>query len=246
MKVQIKNDNRALILRILQDQTGHGAEYHPMPEFSYTVGPYTLTRKSYIEADADHYGLFPVLAALGMCEYPCEAHVPEEAPFCYSTENHSSLTLLNLISIVSARQSLLNRALDSRNAFYVAPSLMGDLLAHPPTTIPDFLQALYGRDDEYKGLAFTLSYFSMTGFLRCRPEEAKIHDQLARRIINAAATQKWAKAFTPRVRNQKYAFRTWLNSIGMTGPEFETARLILLSRLPGRADQRRIPVRKEA
>ena len=108
------------------------------------------------------------------------------------------------------------------------------------------LRIMQAHDGEYKGLVFALSYFSLSGFLKCRPEEGAIHEQLTERIINAADTQQWVKAFTPRVRNQKYAFRTWLNSIGMKGPEFETTRLTLLSRLPGRSDQRRIPCRKEA
>jgi len=123
---------------------------------------------------------------------------------------------------------------------------MGALLSHPPATIPEFLQALYGHDDEYKGLVFSLSAFSFSGFHKCRPDEAEIHEQLARLIIQAASSRQWIKPFTPRVRNQKYAFRTWLNSIGMVGPEFEASRLKLLSRLPGRADQRKIPIKKEA
>ena len=40
------------------------------------------------------------------------------------------------------------------------------------------------------------------------------------------------------IRNKKYAFRTWLNSIGMKGQDYEQARRIMLSRLPGRSDRR--------
>lgn len=47
MKVQITSDNRELILRIMQDQLGQEAKYHPLPAFSFTIGPYTLTRENW-------------------------------------------------------------------------------------------------------------------------------------------------------------------------------------------------------
>lgn len=246
MKVQITSDNRELILRIMQDRLGQEAEYHTLPMFSYTVGPYTLTREGCIEAASDDSGLVKVFASLGMCDYPFEEPAPAEDSFTRSTKDISSGTMMNLISIVSARQLLLNRALGRRNAFFVSKPLMRDLLNHPPTTIPEFLQALYSRDDEYKGIVFTLSYVSLSGFRKCRPEETELHRQLSELIFKAASSRQWTKAFCPRVRNQKYAFRTWLNSIGMIGPEYEAVRVTLLSRLSGRTDRRRIPSIKEA
>ena len=245
MRVRVTSDNRALVLQVMKDHLHAEATYHPLPEFSYAVGPYVLTRDSRIEVGSDDRDLFPMLAALGLCDHPYEAPAPDDDTFCYPIQGHSATTLLNLTSIVSARQSLLNRALGARNAFFVARPLMSDLIAHPPTTVPEFLQALYGRSDEYRGIDFTLSHVCLTGFRTCNPDEAPIHRQLGDLIMQAALTHQWTKAFTPRVRNQKYACRTWLNSLGMIGPEYEDARRTLLSRLPGRSDQRKIPSTRE-
>ena len=184
--------------------------------------------------------VFEKLASLGLCDYAFEPDPPNDDDITYEMECHSGDSLYRLAGIISARQLLINNALDARGAFYIAPELMRSLAAHTPETVPEFLQALYGRDSEYKGLEFTLSHIVFTGFRKCSAEERHIHRQLADLIVKAALGQEWVKPFTHNVRNRKYAFRTWLNTIGMTGEEYEEARQVMLGRLYGRADQKKI------
>ena len=54
----------------------------------------------------------------------------------------------------------------------------------------------------------------------------------------AAVTRHWIKPYTVNSRNKKYAMRTWMNSIGMTGDEFAEARNCLLDPLPRRTDRK--------
>ena len=244
MEAKCTSGNHGMILYVLQREVQERITYCGAPHFSYRIGAYTLLRDGRIVAPADEAGVFPTLAAMGLCDYPYDPAPPDAGDIAYPMEGHSGTSLLNLLSIFSARQQLINRALDARGAFYVAPRLMEDLLAHPPVTVADFLQALYGREEEYCGITFSAAYIALPGFRSGRPGERPIHQQLADRILETAQTQRWVKAFTPNVRNKKYAFRTWLNAIGMTGPEYEAARLTMLARLPGRSDQRSIPRRK--
>lgn len=246
MKARCTSDNRELILQILREETGAPVSYAPLPHFSFSIGGYTLRRDGWLETSLPEPAAFSVLASVGLCDFPYEPAPPEDEEYLYPMSGHSGATLLNLMCILSARQRLINRALDARNGFHVAPQLMSDLLAHPAATIPEFLQALYGREPEYAGVRFTLRYIALSGFRKGHAEEAHIRRQLADRIVRAALTQRWAKAFTRRVRNPKYAFRTWLNSIGMIGPEYEEARAVMLSRLPGRADQRSLLTKRRA
>ena len=310
VKVMTDGRRRELILRILQDELGETAVYHPLPEFAYSVGSFTLHRDGSLTvcaaadqnrnfpvcgaenqnrslsvcAAADQNRSFPVcgaenqnrnlsvcgtenqnrnlsicsaaednclpqkcrrvlelLAGLGLCDYKYRIDPPDQRDISYTMEGHSGTSLMNLISIMSARQNLINSALDARGAFCIAPELVNDLLAHPPETSLDFLQALYGRTDDHKGLEFTGSHIVFTGFRKCRSEESDIHRQLADLIIKAALGQNRVKPFTRNVRNRKYAFRMWLYSIGMSGPDHEEARRVMLSRLYGRADRRSIP-----
>ena len=244
MRVQCLSDNRDLILRVLRQETGAERAYCSPPRFSVRVGGYTLGRDGWIETDDPDPRALAVLASMGLCDFSEAPAAPIEQSFAYPMDNQSGTSLLNLLSILSARQHLLNRALDARGAFLVARPLMNDLLDHPPETVPEFLQSLYGRDREYRGVDFSLGFVSLSGFCRGHREEEAVHRQLADRIMNDALTKRWAKAFTPRVKNQKYAFRIWLNSIGMVGPDYGEARRVMLGRLPGRTDRRSLTARE--
>ncbi len=245
MKVKWLGSDRSAVLRVLEAELGERAVYCPSPEFAYVVGHCRLQRDGTIVAEEGDAAVLAALAALGLCDLPCAPQPPDEGTIAYPMAGCTSLALMNLMGIVSARQRLLNQAIDARGAFYVSEALMKDLLAHPPQTLPAFLQALYGRDGEYGGVAFSRDWIRFTGFTKGRAEEAPLHRQLAERMMEAARTKRWVKPFTENARNRKYAFRTWLNAIGMIGPEYEAARGVFLGRLYGRSDQRAMPRGKE-
>lgn len=239
METRCTSGNRDMILHVLQSELQQNAMYHPGPEFRCTVGGYSILRDGRITVDEDSSGLFGKLAELGLCDAP---FIPEEAPaewFSYSMEGHNAKSILNLFSIISSRQQFLNRALAAKNsAFYVSRELMEHLLSHPPVTVEQFLQALYSWESDYRGIAVNRTFLVLSGFLQCPREEELIHRQLAKRIIYVSLHSQWIKPFTRNVKNKKYAFRTWLNEIGMIGPEYEEARTVMLSRLYGKSDRR--------
>ena len=238
MTTRCTSSNRELILHILQSEAQEPVVYHPAPDFACSVGEYTLHRDGTLTAQEDALAVFPLLAALQLCDCPVQTVPRAPAPFTYPMQGHSGKSLLNLFSIVSSRQVLLNKALAAPKAFFVLPSLMDDLLAHPPVTVPEFLQALYRRDQEYGGIRLDAETVELYGFRRGKPEEADIHRQLADVIMDTALSLNWVKPYTKNVRNRKFAFRVWLNAIGMSGPEYERARQVMLSRLYGRTDRR--------
>ena len=170
-----------------------------------------------------------------------EAQSSTDSAFSYPIKNENGKVLLNLFSIISARGQLLNKALGvKKDVFCVEKELMEGLLKHPPQTVTEFLQALYGKENKYKGLLVSHSFVALTGFDHCCPEEKHIHRQLADKIFHSACTLQWVKPYTRNVRNKKYAYRTWLNAIGMSGPEYEEARTVMLGRLYGQSGQRSI------
>lgn len=238
MMTRCTSSNREMILYVLQSEVQQPIVYYGAPGFACAVGEYTLHRDGTLTAQEDARAVFPLLAAMQLCDCPVRTAPRAPAPFVYPMRGHSGHSLLNLFSIVSSRQVLLNSALAAPKAFLVLPSLMDDLLAHPPVTVPEFLQALYRRDREYGGIRLDTESIELTGFRRCRQDEADIHRQLADIIMDAALSLNWVKPYTRNVRNRKYAFRIWLNAIGMAGPEYERARQVLLSRLYGRTDRR--------
>ena len=118
MKVRCTSSNRDLILHVLQKELGLTVKYSGSPAFSCSVGDYTLLRSGWIvyEGEFDH-SVFEKLAFLGVCYYPITAQEPGEEDISYSMSEFTGSDLLNLFRMLSARYTLLNRALDARGAF---------------------------------------------------------------------------------------------------------------------------------
>ena len=57
------------------------------------------------------------LAMLGLCDYPFSEQEPDENDVAYPIGDYAGTDLMNLLRMISARQLLLNRALDVRGAF---------------------------------------------------------------------------------------------------------------------------------
>ena len=237
--------DREMILRVLERELGARARVSPAPEFMTTVGGVTLRRDGRITAGEEARLALEWLSELGLCDYPCPAELPGDGSVAWPMEQHTGTSLLNLFCMLSARQRLINAALAARGAFRVEPGLMADLLAHPPGAREELLRMLYGREAEYAGLTLRRGWVIFDGFGRCPAGERAIHRQLAGRMVAVALRRRRVKAFTPNARNRKYALRTWLNAIGMIGPEDEAARRTMLSRVRGRSDQRSLGRRRE-
>ena len=54
---------------------------------------------------------------LGLCDYPFSEQEPDENDVAYPIGDYAGTDLMNLLRMISARQLLLNRALDVRGAF---------------------------------------------------------------------------------------------------------------------------------
>jgi len=230
-----------MILHVLQKELGQQPQYHPLPDFSWSVGGITLLRDGSIVSDKNAEDIFILLSSLGLCDYPYMPKEPAISAIAYPTDSHDGHSLLNLFCMISAHQYLLNQALGAKSAFYIAPGLMDMLLEHPPVTYIEFIQTLYLSDGTYHGIGVNPSFIHLTGFSKCKSEEGNIHRQLADLMISASKSLNYTKAYPRNVRNRKYAFRTWLNSIGMAGPAYEEARRTMLSRLYGCSKHRAIP-----
>ena len=233
------SSDRALLIHVLEEAFGTQAVCGFAPAFTCRTGDAVLYRDGRICVPDDRESVLIRLAALGLCDWPCLPEVPQDYAIAYPSEPHSGGSLTNLFSILSARSRLLNRALAGRRAFFIDPQLMRELLAHPPDTALDFMRVIYGKEERYQGIRINEECIAFEGFSRCRREEAPFHRILADHIIECSLSRRWIKPFTKDIRNKKYAFRMWLNEIGLIGPEYEEMRQTLLARLPGRGDRKK-------
>lgn len=77
------------------------------------------------------------------------------------------------------------------------------------------------------------------------PDKLKAYTDLVMLINTNAQNQKRASWKPTATDNPKYSFRTWLLRLGMIGPEYKTARKVLLANLEGNGAFRKADVQGE-
>lgn len=221
-------NDRKTIVAALERETGKKAVYCGAPTFRYQIGDYTVLRDGSLEAD-DHaadLAFLDSLAAQGLLE----KRVAPQGGIAFSTKDFSGRTMVNLVNIFAARGNMINKAIGVPNAFHMSAELVRKLKDENPTDLQSFLTILYncGGERAVKGLWITSERLFFTGF-----PETDTCRQLAERIVHAACTNRWSKAQTQSVTNEKYSFRVWLNSLGLKGPAYSAARAELLKNFTG-------------
>lgn len=230
MKIKGLLADRQPLIRALEQETGAAAVYSGAPSFRYQVGIYTVLRDGSLEVgdhDGDHV-LLDALAAQGLLE---RTATPQDG-IVFSTEGFTGRTMVNLVNAIVAREKLINKAIGIPNAFHMGAELVRKLKEENPATMTEFMSILHrcGGDSAMKGLVLSGEQVAFTGF-----PETDACRQLAERIIHSAITSRWVKANVPAVTNEKYSFRVWLNSLGMTGDVYSAARAELLKNFTGDA-----------
>ena len=141
-------------------------------------------------------------------------------------KGHTGKSLRNLVSMIYSRGPLLSKATGGSFSctFEQVRALKGCL------TVWDVQERI---TDDLIGISITDDTIDFTGFPLV--EDPTVFIQLAEQM-NAQAKEKML-VFAKKVdaANEKYSFRTWLLALGMSGPEFKTARKVLLSPLSGNA-----------
>ncbi|MBR2528828.1 MAG: hypothetical protein IKE58_10215 [Blautia sp.] len=148
----------------------------------------------------------------------------------FDATDFTGQTMTNIVNSLAARGQLINKAIGIPNAFHMNAELVKELKTIKPTAMTEFMAILhgYGGQSAIKGLALGNGWIAFPGF----PDTAACRI-LAERIVHAAVTNRWIKGKAPAVTNEKYSFRVWLNSLGMTGEAYAGARAELLKNLSG-------------
>lgn len=230
MKIKGLLADRKPLIRALEQETGATAIYKGAPSFQYQVGIYTVLRDGSLEVD-DHDGdpaLLTALAVQGLLKRAAAS----QGGIVFSADGFTGRTMVNLVNSLAARENLINKAIGVPNAFHMKAELVRKLKDENPATVTEFMSILHscGGDSAMKGLDLSGGQVAFTGF-----PETSACKQLAERIIHFAVSSRWAKSKAPNVTNEKYSFRVWLNSLGMTGDAYSAARAELLKNFTGDA-----------
>lgn len=228
MKIRGLLTDRQPLIAALERETGQAAAYSGMPTFRYQIGPYTVLRDGSMEVAGAkaNTALLQKLEEEGLIERLADA----PSGIAFDASGFDGRIMNNIVNALAAKEVLINRAIAVPNAFHMKAELVKELKAVAPTTMREFMAVLNrcGGDSAIKGLWLSAGQLVFTGF-----PETDACRTLAERIVHSAVTNRWIKSKAPKVTNDKYSFRVWLNSLGMTGPDYADTRAELLKNLSG-------------
>ena len=220
------------LVEALERMTGSKAAYMRMPTCAYEVGPFTVTKGGALQC-GDAAELGRAVKALAEAGFAAEDNATEDTT---KTEDGTTLDVMvpqegdgiaqarNLANLVHSRQALLNR-MTGAESFRLGG---GTMQAVAEARDMEALAAVLNGSEGVKvaqgmaGLRFPAD-----------PERSHAYAELAALMAGAAARQKRISAKPCSTGNEKYAARTWLVRLGMSGPAYKETRRILLEGLTG-------------
>lgn len=192
-------------IKQLEEKTGLKAVYQGAPTFSYRIGSFTVNRDGSVVEDED----------------TLEISIPKE--------NFTAQGLKNLIYMISAKGSLLSKAVGGE--FKADRELIEDLALNQIDTVEKLMAVLQRSTGELKGLKIEEDMLTFTGFPQ--NEDAASYIKLAIMMNDFCKKQKRVSAKPSETDNDKYTFRCFLMSLGMKGDEYKKTRKVLLKNLEG-------------
>lgn len=236
MQIATRTTDRTALIAFLKEETGERPKYMGAPTFQYVIGPYTVLRNADIETnDAAGAKLLDELKKNGFTDDGPEKGI--SIPF----ETETVRARINLLNMIYARQDIINKAVGKDHALFVTKWFLKRIHDKNPQTLQEFREALlyYHADRCVKGIKFYDDRVIFTGFPLdgTKYENAAMND-LATAMVRKAERQRWVKPEVEHQENEKYSFRGWLLSLGLSGKEHQKTRSVLLRRLDGIAAYR--------
>ena len=166
-----------------------------------------------------------------------ESAFPINTSVSFPLSQHTSTSLINLVSTIYSRGPILSKATGGE---FGADSELVEALREgklfTAQSVLDFLAEWDGSGKPLTGIEFSDGKVTFTGFTGVRDaEHVRTFTRLAAVINKAAITQKRVLVREADMTNEKYALRNWLIRLGMDGEEYKADRKILMENLSGHA-----------
>ena len=218
--------DRKEIVKRLGEYLGIKPKYLGAPSFAYQVGDYTVGRDGKIINESGDEVNLEAIISNNLETTDLEIALP--------MKDYTGSTLKNLVNMIYSRQFLIKKALGVEDNF-VEEYFISAINNIDFETTKDFLYILeeLGREN-CKGISFnedTITFIIKKQGLV--PEEIGEIAKFFSLLNNTAKQLKYASAKPINTDNEKYAFRTWLIRLGMTGNEYKSTRKLLLQNLSG-------------
>lgn len=210
-------------VKILEEHLKTKSKYLGVPSFAYEIETpnetYTINREGrIILLSGEEIELEEVLEAENL-----------EAKLEIPMDGHQGNTLRNILNLIYSKQTLIKKALELEDDL-VEEEFIKDLKEERVISIDSFEKALNkigynghpGVDFDFENKTFSF-----------KNAEGEAAIWLFALINKKAKTQKFSQVRKTDTDNEKYTFRTWLNSLGMIGEDYAEIRKELLKNLSG-------------
>lgn len=211
-------------VKILEEHFKIKSKYLGVPSFAYEIETesqtYTIDREGrIILMSGEEVELEEVLKSEDNLEV--ELEIP--------MDGHQGNTLRNILNLIYSKQPLIKKALELEEDL-VEEEFIKLLKEERVRSIDSFEKALNkigynghpGVDFDFENKSFTF-----------KNAEGEAATWLFALINKKAKTQKFSQVRKTDTDNEKYTFRTWLNSLGMIGEDYAEIRKELLKNLSG-------------
>lgn len=241
--------DRKEMVKKLGEFLGVKPKYLNVPTFAYEIvtedETYTIDRQGTITNSAGEVKTFEEIT-----NPPEPEETGEDQPAVLDLdgievtlplEGHTGNTLRNLVNMLYSKQHLIMMAFET-NEPLMDETFPEDLTEKETSTFEEFKKALDEHGlERIPGLAFENETFTIKlAAQNLDSEKITAFQDLAAFINQNAKKQKRATFKRAQDDNPKYAFRTWLIRLGMNGPEYKTARKVLLQNLEGSGAFRKV------
>lgn len=216
---------RAEVAKLIAQTTGTEARYLKAPSMAYQIGQYRLTRDAHLQGPELTEQLRQALATAGVTVTGPEAEPQDLA---------GEVEEVGLVIMVPAAE-LGEQGRDNLTALMRA---YGPLIARA-LGLPAPAGVEYIRHED-AGLVARFAWFTTLP----DAEVASACQNFITALVAMAKTARRVSGRAPQNDNDRYAMRTFLNRLGLTGDEHKTTRRVLTRHLSGNGAWRTPPAPK--
>lgn len=211
IRFNVTGAERKALVAAISEITGWAAVYQKAPSFAYTVQTYTIGKNGTLLWDErmEPQAARLLLDALAQRGFVSEDSLEDEAPDADAPDR---------LSIEVPLEGFTETMLANLEKLVASKSTL--------------LRKAVGADSlpiRRKNDRICFSWFP----LGSKPEETAAYTQLVTALSAMVKTQKRVTATEKPADNEKFAFRCFLLRLGFIGPEYASARKILLRKLSG-------------
>jgi len=237
MRIMCFAAERKELINAISELTGEKMKYQGPPTFQFVAGDFTVERDGTLNVEnvVNHREVLTALTEQKLIDNAWDEEreiISIELPI----EQHTGLSLMNLVEMLWTKQEIINKAIGCQKAFCINERFIEALQEEPPQTTEEFLLLWerMGSDETTKGLEFYDNKVSFTGFPFIQEGDwIKVFTDLAGKMNLMALQSKRVELKKGPIENEKYYFRVWLVRLGFGGDEYKVSRKLLLSNLSG-------------